>query len=395
MRRAAPRLIIAGLFGIAAACGKGDEKTVPPAKVEGAKKESEIATLTLTPEAEQRLGLTFAAVERRSVTAVRMVGGIVEAPPGRNLPLTAPLAGTVLAPESGAVPAAGTRVGRGQVLFRVASLPPADRELQADKAREEVKASAARLEAARAAAARARKLTEIGAGSVKAEQEAVSQREQAEAALEGARSRLAFLTNPDLDSAARTKAALRVEAPRDGVLMDVTAAPGSTVMAGAMLGQVVSDDVLWVRVPLFSGDLAVIARGAEAAVSRLGDASRTWPAMELNVPPRADAAAATTEVVYALGGAVRDLRPGERVMVAVPRASVEEALVAPWSAVVYDVEGGTWVYAVEKPHVYARRRVEVRHVTGGLAVLARGPEPGTQVVTAGAAELFGTEFGAK
>jgi hypothetical protein len=37
----------------------------------------------------------------------------------------------------------------------------------------------------------------------------------------------------------------------------------------------------------------------------------------------------------------------------------------------------------------------LRHVTEGLAVLARGPSTGTQVVTAGVAELFGTEFGAK
>jgi multidrug efflux pump subunit AcrA (membrane-fusion protein) len=83
------------------------------------------------------------------------------------------------------------------------------------------------------------------------------------------------------------------------------------------------------------------------------------------------------------------------VTVAVPLASSEQALVVPISAVVYDVEGGTWVYGVVGPHVYSRMRIEVRHVTGGLAVLARGPAPGTRVVSAGVAELFGTEFGAK
>jgi len=39
--------------------------------------------------------------------------------------------------------------------------------------------------------------------------------------------------------------------------------------------------------------------------------------------------------------------------------------------------------------------VELKHVVESLAVLARGPAPGTKVVAAGAAELFGTEFGAK
>jgi RND family efflux transporter MFP subunit len=379
----------------AADCGKKPEKASAPAKVEGAKPETELATVTLTPEAEQRLGLTFAAVERRSVPQVRVVGGIVEAPPGRSLPITAPLAGTVLAPEKGSVPTAGTRVVKGQALFRLAPLPPADREIQRDRAREEAQTATARLEAARAAEARAHKLRDIGAGSVKAEQEATSQREQAEASLSAARSRLAFLSNTDLDSRARAGSALRVEAPRDGVLMDVTAAPGSNVMAGAALGQVVADDILWVRVPLYAGDRSAVARGAAATVTPLGETGLSIPATYVEAPPRADASAATTDVTYALGGSARVLRPGERVMVAVPLGSSEEALIVPWSAVVYDVDGGTWVYRVVKSHVYARARVEVRHVIGDQAVLARGPGPGTQVVTAGVAELFGTEFGAK
>jgi RND family efflux transporter MFP subunit len=304
------------------------------------------------------------------------------------------LSGTVLVPDSGVIPAVGARVTRGQALFRLAPLPPADREVQVERAREEADSAAARLKAAREAEERARKLRAIGAGSLKAEQEAVSQREQAEAALGAARSRRAYLGNTDLDSAARVASSLRVEAPRDGVLMDVTAAPGSTVMAGATMGVVVSDDILWVRVPLYAGDLKAVARGSSATVTTLGAGGPSYPAAYIDAPPRTDPAAATTEVAYALGRS-GGLRPGERVMVAVPLLSSEEALVVPWSAVVYDVEGGTWVYTVVKPHVYARSRVEVRHVTEGLAVLARGPAPGTQVVTAGVAELFGTEFGAK
>jgi len=39
--------------------------------------------------------------------------------------------------------------------------------------------------------------------------------------------------------------------------------------------------------------------------------------------------------------------------------------------------------------------VEVSRIAGDRASLARGPAPGARVVTAGAAELFGTEFGTK
>ena len=97
-------LVLAG--SLAACTAKPDKKTAP-AKVDGARPEAELATVTLTGEAEQRLGLALANVERRTVPHVRTVGGTVEAPPGRSLPITAPLAGTVLAPEGGAVPVAG------------------------------------------------------------------------------------------------------------------------------------------------------------------------------------------------------------------------------------------------------------------------------------------------
>jgi hypothetical protein len=41
-----------------------------------------------------------------------------------------------------------------------------------------------------------------------------------------------------------------------------------------------------------------------------------------------------------------------------------------------------------------RTRVVVSRFAGDWAVLLQGPGEGTQVVTIGAAELFGTEFGA-
>ncbi len=65
----------------------------------------------------------------------------------------------------------------------------------------------------------------------------------------------------------------------------------------------------------------------------------------------------------------------------------------PWSAVIHDIHGGTWVYERTGERTFVRRRVVVRFVTGPTAVLEGGPEVGTRVVTAGAAELFGTETG--
>jgi len=88
------------------------------------------------------------------------------------------------------------------------------------------------------------------------------------------------------------------------------------------------------------------------------------------------------------------LRPGERVMVELPLARTERGLLVPEAAVLYDIHGDAWVYEDLGDSAYARRRVQIARHTGGRAVIARGLAEGVKVVTAGAAELFGTEFGA-
>jgi multidrug efflux pump subunit AcrA (membrane-fusion protein) len=80
--------------------------------------------------------------------------------------------------------------------------------------------------------------------------------------------------------------------------------------------------------------------------------------------------------------------------VTLPLREEEEALHVPRAAILWDYLGGAWVYEKTAPRTYTRRRVELRRTQGEVAVLARGLRAGAEVVTAGAAELFGTEFGA-
>lgn len=69
------------------------------------------------------------------------------------------------------------------------------------------------------------------------------------------------------------------------------------------------------------------------------------------------------------------------------------SLVAPRAAILHDAYGGTWMYEARSAQTYVRRRVAVSDIVDTFAVLDQGPEAGTRVVTDGAAELFGTEFG--
>ena len=68
-------------------------------------------------------------------------------------------------------------------------------------------------------------------------------------------------------------------------------------------------------------------------------------------------------------------------------------LTAPYSSVVYDSDGGTWVYTVSKPLTFIRHRIVVETIKGNLAYLKNGPPSGTSVVTIGVAELYGAEKG--
>jgi hypothetical protein len=65
----------------------------------------------------------------------------------------------------------------------------------------------------------------------------------------------------------------------------------------------------------------------------------------------------------------------------------------PMSAVIYDKDGNTWVYAVTGTLTYQRQAVGIARVDGDTAVLRSGPAPGTRVVTVGAQELLGAELG--
>ena len=74
-------------------------------------------------------------------------------------------------------------------------------------------------------------------------------------------------------------------------------------------------------------------------------------------------------------------------------ATVQPNSSMPLAALVYDREGDTWVYTVAGPLTYVRQHVTVARVAGDTVVLQTGPPPGTAVVTVGAAELLGSEYG--
>jgi hypothetical protein len=67
-------------------------------------------------------------------------------------------------------------------------------------------------------------------------------------------------------------------------------------------------------------------------------------------------------------------------------------LVVPYGAVIYDAEGTAYAYTAPKPLTFVRQEIEIDRSEGNSVMLSDGPPAGTEVVTVGTAEVYGTEF---
>lgn len=373
-------------------CGSESEDEPPPAQIDNPTTEADLTTIRLTEQAERRIGIEVGRVETRALGQRRVLGGELIAPPGAVVTVTAPRAATVLAPESGRLPTAGSWVTQGQALVRLVILPGGG---ELARAQEEVTVAEARVDNARAKARRAEQLLRDGVGTEAELEDAQAELASAEAVLRAARARLDLLQTGRADLDVGDLSPITLQAPESGVVNSVYVAVGQTVSDGATLMEIVKPDPLWVRVPVYVGDAAAIDGDAPVTVVGPGDPPEApgQTAHPIQGPLTADPSAVSVDLFYRLDNPEGRYRQGERVGVSVEFAGVAEAAVVPWSAVLHDIYGGTWVYEALGDHLYARRRVEVRDVVEDFAVLSRGPEPGTPIVVIGAAELFSTEFG--
>jgi len=368
------------------------EKSQPPAKITNAVKETDLTTVTLTPEAETRLGIETAIVEIRSVEKNRTYGGEVVPVSGRSITVTAPVAGTVLLPENGTVPAAGKQIATSDSIYRLLLALPRQDILTVQ---EEVAIRQAEYELADKAVKRARQMLNDKAGSLKEFEQAQAQLSKSMTALQTARIRLELLEKGEIDKAGEGLSSLIVKSPIDGLIQKVHVSSGQTVTASQALVEITGIDPVWIKVPVYVGDLSNIDPNKPARVHSLDDfaAIDAHSAEPVVASFSADSQSATADLFYELPNKNLSYRPGQKISVTIPLKVTEQALAVPYSSILFDMYGGTWIYENTSTNQYVRRRVELRYVIDKLAVLSRGPVAGAKVVSAGAAELFGTEFG--
>lgn len=70
-----------------------------------------------------------------------------------------------------------------------------------------------------------------------------------------------------------------------------------------------------------------------------------------------------------------------------------DGLVVPYSAVIYDTEGNTWIYTNPEPLTFVRAPIVIDRIEGDQAFLSEELETDAPVVTIGVIEIYGAETG--
>ncbi len=377
------------------ACGNGDseqQKSEAPATLTNQVQENMLTTVSLSSEAEERLGIETSIVEHKMIPKTIKTGGEIMALPGQEVKVTAPVTGTVLGPQGRNLLPAGSFVRKGQEVMRLLLMPPEGDLLSAQ---EEVRVKEVEYEVMISKMKRADQLLSERAISEKSYEETQAELARTQAALNAARGRLNLLNNTNLDSVARNLSTLSLNAPLNGVIQNIFVTPDQTIPASTVMFEIARIDPVWIRVPVYIGYLSKIDRQKEATIIPMGIENDTiiYYAKPVQGPPLSDLNNASSDLYYEMENRNGTFRIGEKVSVILTQKSSEESLVIPWSSILYDMYGGSWVYIRTAPHIYSRCRVEVSHITDHLAVLTRGVQPNDEVVIAGNAEIFGVEFG--
>lgn len=171
------------------------------------------------------------------------------------------------------------------------------------------------------------------------------------------------------------------------------------MIVGGQIQSVSTDEgnVLLVKARLFPGELENIDRERPALVwlpaPGGNKGSEPVEALAYAVQETVQGRVGLASIYYRLPKNSSEFQAGDlvRVELDLGRDSGPDTVV-PYSAIYYDAYGATWVYIVIEPLVYRRQEVKVERIQGDWAVLLQGLPIGAEVVTTGAALLFGTEI---
>ena len=199
------------------------------------------------------------------------------------------------------------------------------------------------------------------------------------------RMRLAGMDDAQIALVERTNtvhARLTVTAPRSGVITDLGAREGMTVMSGASLFRINGVATVWVNAALHETDARYLVPGSTVEAQAAAFPGETFSGEVGALLPEVDLATRTIKARIELANPRERLKPGMFVTVNFAPPSMHEVLLVPTEAV---IQTGTRavVMAAEAGGRFTPVEVEVGNEANGQTEIRKGLKANQQVVVSG------------
>jgi RND family efflux transporter MFP subunit len=313
--------------------------------------------------------------------------------PGDEVVMKASTAGFIARESSGAQPALGDMVAERQELGKLHVILTPQEEAQLVALKEDadilIEQSLASLAIAEDRYEQVKKLQggTLAGNDLQALRDVV---ERSKAAVREAREKLPFLPEEPYKRPLQLND-MAITAPLAGRITQQHVGPGQFVVTGDPLWTVADWSTLWLKVPVFEGDLAGLDQSSEVEVLPPG-AREPMPARPTGVPRPTEEGRRTVDLFYEISNQKMHLRPGQAVSVAIPTGANSPRIVIPQSALLWDGMGDCWVYVRQDAETFRRQRVRVGPFLKNGVTIERGLDEQEEVVVVGAEALYGEEF---
>ncbi|MBI1309936.1 HlyD family efflux transporter periplasmic adaptor subunit [bacterium] len=383
-------------------CDRFEREEAPESDATNERSFVEEGGLRLDAETQAAIGLRIEPVERRQLRETMTLPGWLLAIPGSEVAVRSPATGFFFPAEPKPAPAIGQRLeveerlGSIRFVFSpqeraqlVAAKEEADTLMQQSRVSMEI--AAAQLDAIRSGSRGVVAKTRI--------QELEEIAQKARVALNEAQEKLPFLPKEPYDETLGIEP-VGVTSAVAGHVTDLYVRPRQFVLQGDPLWTVADWSTLWLRVPVFTGDLSRIDRERPCRIraDRLELSGRP-----IDVPRASEPGRRTVDLYFEVEYAMGALRPGAPVEVelscresSVPGEQAADqnrgTIVVPQSAVLWDGFGSAWVYVATNDETFRRQRVETEAAIGDLVAVRRGLDDKDRIVIQGAAALRTEQF---
>ncbi len=347
----------------------------------------------LSGEAQKTIGLETAPATQKSVAETITAAGWLMVQPGNEVQIKAAATGFVIPGSDTTKTGLGSMVTDRQELGKLHIFLSPQEEAQLVALKEDadilIEQSLASLAIAEERYDKVKNMEggPLAGKELQALHEVV---QRSKAAVQEARDKLPFLPAEPYQRPLRLDD-VAINAPLDGRITEMLVRPRQLVVQGELLWTVSDWSTLWVKVPVFEGDMPKVDPHRPMPISVPGS-NRVLRAQPTGVPqPTADGRR-TVDLFYEVANDAWQLRPGQPVSAALPTAESSTRLVIPQTALLWDGMGNAWVYVRESAEMFRRQRVQVRAGQQGLVAVERGLDENEEVVVVGAEALYGEEF---